>query len=85
MADDRLAGFCGGLGTAVHPAYRGWGIATAMEARVIERARTEGQERLFGASANPAMRAVYAKLGYERVFGEVRLIRKLEGSARPDE
>jgi GNAT superfamily N-acetyltransferase len=80
MAEDRLVGFCGSLGTAVHPAYRGWGIATAMEARVIERRCGQGCESLIGASANPAMRAVYAKLGYQRTFSEVRLLRPLEGS-----
>jgi GNAT superfamily N-acetyltransferase len=76
---DRLVGFCGSLGTAVYPDYRGWGIATALEAQVIERARAEGQESLVGQTANPAMRAVYAKLGYQRLFSEVRLIRRLEG------
>jgi len=77
MAEDRPVGFCGSLGTAVHPAYRGWGIATAMEARVIERSCGQGCESLIGASANPAMRAVYAKLGYQRTFSEVRLLRRL--------
>jgi mycothiol synthase len=78
--EGRLVGFCGSIGTAVHPEYREWGIATAMEARVIERARAEGQESLIGQTANPAMRTVYAKLGYQRLFGEVRLIRWLEGA-----
>jgi GNAT superfamily N-acetyltransferase len=78
-AEERMIGSCGGLGTAVHPGYRGWGIATAMEARAIERWWGEEQKNLFGASANPAMCAVYAKLGYQRVFTEVRLIRWLEG------
>jgi [ribosomal protein S18]-alanine N-acetyltransferase len=77
MAGDRLVGFCGSLGTAVHPAYRGWGIATAMEARIIEQSSDQGCESLIGASANPAMRAVYAKLGYQRTFAEVRLLRRL--------
>jgi GNAT superfamily N-acetyltransferase len=81
LIEDRLVGFCGSLGTAVHPDYRGRGIATAMEGRVIERARAEGQESLIGQTANPAMRAVYAKLGYRRLFGEVRLIQWLDGSA----
>jgi GNAT superfamily N-acetyltransferase len=79
--DDRLVGFCGSLGTAVHPAYRGWGIATALEARVIERAHSEGHDRLFGQSANPAMQSVYAKLGYRPSFSEVRLVRRLEVTA----
>jgi GNAT superfamily N-acetyltransferase len=74
---ERLVGFCGSVGTAVHPDYRGWGIATAMEARVIECARTEGRESLIGQTANPAMRAVYVKLSYQRLFSEVRLIRRL--------
>jgi GNAT superfamily N-acetyltransferase len=80
--EDRLVGFCGSLGTAVHPDYRGWGIATTMEARMIEQTRAEGQESLVGQTANPAMRAVYLKLGYERLFSEVRLIRRLGGVSR---
>ena len=79
--DDRLVGFCGSLGTATHPAHRGWGIATALEARVIERAHREGQHRLFGQSANPAMQAIYARLDYRPSFSEVRLVRRLEDSA----
>jgi GNAT superfamily N-acetyltransferase len=74
---DCLVGYCGGLGTAVHPAHRGQGIATALEAWSIQRALDAGRDSLFGASANPAMRAVYAKLGYQRGFAEVRLVRRL--------
>lgn len=77
-AGDRLVGYCGDLGTAVHPAYRGQGIATALEAWRIEQALDEGCGSLFGASANPAMRAVYVKLGYQRGFAEVRLVRPLQ-------
>jgi GNAT superfamily N-acetyltransferase len=76
-AGDRLVGYCGSLGTAVHPAHRGQGIATALEAWSIQQALDRGCERLFGASANPAMRAVYAKLGYQRGFAEVRLVQWL--------
>jgi GNAT superfamily N-acetyltransferase len=76
-AGDRLVGYCGSLGTAVHPAHRGQGIATALEAWSILQALDRGCGSLFGASANPAMRAVYVKLGYQRGFAEVRLIRRL--------
>jgi GNAT superfamily N-acetyltransferase len=82
QVDDTLVGFCGRLGTAVHPDYRGWGIATAMEARVIERSRGRGCARLFGQTANAAMRAVYTRLGYQPVFSEVRLVQRLEGRAQ---
>lgn len=80
MAADLPVGFCGSLGTAVRPAYRGWGIAPAMKARVIDLSSGQGCESLIGASANPAMRAVYAKLGYQPTFSEVRLLRRLDGS-----
>ncbi len=76
-ADAGMVGYCGSLGTAVHPAYGGQGIATALEARSIQRSRDQGSETICGASANPAMRAVYAKLGYQRGFAEVRLVRPM--------
>jgi GNAT superfamily N-acetyltransferase len=75
--EDRLVGYCGDLGTAVHSAHRGQGIATALEAWSIQRALDEDRDSLVGASANPAMHAVYAKLGYRRGFAEVRLVRRL--------
>jgi GNAT superfamily N-acetyltransferase len=75
--EDHLVGYCGSLGTAVHPAHRGQGIATALEAKRIQQALVRGDERLIGASANPAMRAVYAKVGYQREFAEVRMVRRL--------
>jgi len=64
-AEDRLVGFCGSLGLR-SPDYRGWGIATAMEARMIERARAQRQESLIVRPPTRRLRAVYAKLGYER-------------------
>jgi GNAT superfamily N-acetyltransferase len=77
---DRYVGFCGALGTAVRPVNRGQGIATALEAMMIELARRQGRESISGRSANPAMLAVYKKLGYQYQFSEVRLVKALQSA-----
>lgn len=67
------------LGTAVHPAYRGRGLATALKVRTIEYAKRLGYESAITCTANPAMLAINEKLGYRRELTEVRLIRRLKG------
>lgn len=66
-----------GIGTAVHPEYRRRGIATLIKAGSI----ADAQQRAFNgqttSTANPAMQAVLGKLGYRRLWSEVRLIREL--------
>jgi GNAT superfamily N-acetyltransferase len=65
-------------GTAVHPAYRGKGIATALKAYDLHRCIVDGQNYFETSSANPAMLKVNERLGY-RLNGlcEVRLLKYL--------
>jgi GNAT superfamily N-acetyltransferase len=68
-------GYCGlfALGTAVHPAYRNQGVATALKVTAIADAQQRGQATLFTCTANPAMVAINEKLGYRHETVEVRL------------
>jgi len=52
-------------GTAVHPDYRGMGIATYMKAANLKRCIEEGKQYFESATANPAMQRVNEKLGYK--------------------
>jgi GNAT superfamily N-acetyltransferase len=71
------AGYCGALGTAVHPRFRRWGIATALKLRYIDFAKKDGMESLFTSSANPAIIAMNKKIGYQAGSTEVRFIKRL--------
>jgi GNAT superfamily N-acetyltransferase len=74
---ERYVGFVGPLGTAVRPALRGRGIATALKVREVAAARERGVLTLDGATGNPAMLKVNQRLGYRRTCTEVRLVRPL--------
>ena len=75
---DRYVGFTGSLGTAVDPAFRGQGIATALKLQAIISARDHGVATLHTSSGNPAMLRVNQRLGFSLVSTEVRLVRTLE-------
>ena len=66
------------IGTAVLPAFRNRGIATALKRRVIDWARRNGVITLWTSSGNPAMIRINERLGFERVSTEVRLVRRLD-------
>lgn len=65
------------LGTAVHPEYRGQGIATLLKAGSIADAQSRGFQGQTTSTASPAMQSVFTKLGYKRLWSEIRLIREL--------
>jgi GNAT superfamily N-acetyltransferase len=73
----QYVGFVGPLGTAVRPALRGRGIATALKVREVAAARERGVLTLAGATGNPAMLKVNERLGYQRTSTEVRLVKLL--------
>jgi GNAT superfamily N-acetyltransferase len=73
----KYVGFVGPLGTAVRPALRGRGIATALKVREVAAARERGVLTLDGATGNPAMLKVNERLGYQRTNTEIRLVRPL--------
>ena len=75
--DGEYVGFSGPLGTAVHPAHRGCGIATALKTRVVCAARDRGLETLTTASGNPAMLHINERLGYRRTSTEIRFVKPL--------
>jgi len=80
---DRYVGFTGALGTAVHPAFRGRGIATALKLRAIMSARDHGIPTLDTSTGNPAMLRANERLGFRLVSTEVRLVRTLQAAAQP--
>ncbi len=55
VRDGEYVGFAGSPGTAVRPAFRGQGIATALKVRVVVAARQRGVTTLRSSSGNPAM------------------------------
>ena len=65
------------IGTAVHPEYRGRGIATLLKAVSVADARSRGLRGQITSTASPAMQRVLAKLGYSRIWSEVRLLREI--------
>lgn len=71
----RFIGFCGirALGTAVHPEYRGRGIATGLKALVLLEAKERGETTAFTCTANPSMMSINERLGYTCESVEVRL------------
>jgi GNAT superfamily N-acetyltransferase len=86
VADDRYVGFTGALGTAVDPAFRGQGIATALKLRAVVSARDHGLVTLHTSTGNPAMLRINQQLGFRLVSTEIRLVRTFEaiGSADAD-
>ena len=67
-----------GIGTAVHPAYRRKGIATLLKAGSVADAQRRGFRGQTTSTASPAMQRVLSKLGYRRVWSEIRLLRAME-------
>jgi GNAT superfamily N-acetyltransferase len=67
-----------GIGTAVHPEYRRKGIATQLKAGSIADAQRRGFRGQTTSTASPAMRAVLRRLGYKRLWSEIRLIRTMD-------
>jgi GNAT superfamily N-acetyltransferase len=74
---EEYVGFVGPLGTAVRPALRGRGTATALKVREVAAAQERGLPTLDGATGNMAMLKVNERLGYRRTSTEVRLVRPL--------
>ncbi len=75
--EDLYLGFTGALGTAVRPAFRGQGIATALKVRTITDARDRGVATLRTSTGNPAMLRVNERLGFRTTSTEIRLIQTL--------
>jgi GNAT superfamily N-acetyltransferase len=63
--------------TAVRPEARGNGIATALKVRTVEYAKRHGYSAIQTSSANPAMIAINEKLGFQPLWSEVRLVKRL--------
>jgi len=74
----RYVGFTSffGIGTAVHPEYRGRGIATLLKAGSIADGQGRGLRGQTTSTASPAMQRVLEKLGYRRMWSEIRLLRE---------
>jgi len=66
-----------GIGTGVHPEFRRRGIATLLKAGSIVDAQGRGFRGQTTSTASPGMQAVLEKLGYRRVWSEIRLIREM--------
>lgn len=66
-----------GIGTAVHPEYRRKGIATLLKAGSLADAHRRGLRGETTSTASPAMQAVLKKLGYRKLWSEIRLIREM--------
>ncbi|HEX8694113.1 MAG TPA: GNAT family N-acetyltransferase [Longimicrobium sp.] len=79
------AGHAGSGPTAVHPAYRGRGLATALKYLGLAEARRQGYTVAVSQSANPAMVRVNEKLGFRRDRAEVRLVLPVASGSRAEE
>jgi mycothiol synthase len=77
-------GHIGSGPTAVHPAYRGRGLATALKYLGLVEARRQGYSVADSQSANPAMVRVNEKLGFRRGRAEVRLVRPVASGSRAE-
>ena len=84
VQDDRYVGFTGAMGTAVDPAFRAQGIATALKLRAVSSARDHGLVTLYTSSGNPAMLRINEQLGFRRVSTEIRLVRTLRAIGGDD-
>jgi mycothiol synthase len=78
---DRYVGCTGGIGTAVHPRFRGRGIATALKVRAIGYARDHGVSTMSTSSGSPAMLHINERLGFRRTSTEIRLVKPLTANA----
>lgn len=67
-------GYCSSLGTAVHPAWRGRGIAKSLKVRQIHALAAAGEKTLFSSSAHPTIITINRELGYREGHTEVRLV-----------
>lgn len=66
------------VGTAVHPEFRGRGVATYMKAHNLGLCVGAGGDYFESSSANPSMIRVNLKLGYAlNGLAEIRLLRRL--------
>ena len=66
------------LGTAVHPDYRGRGVATYLKACDLKMQIDDGVKYIESCSANPAMIRVNQKLGYKlNGLAEIRLVKNV--------
>ncbi|MFL5382196.1 MAG: GNAT family N-acetyltransferase [Longimicrobiaceae bacterium] len=73
----RYAGFTGSLGTAVHPDFRGLGLANALKVRAALHARATGVEVLETSTGSAAMQRANENVGYRVTYSEVRLVRRI--------
>ena len=62
------------VGTAVRPALRRRGIATALKLRALDFARQRGYSALVTHTASPTLLALNLRLGFRRERAEVRLV-----------
>lgn len=67
-----------GIGTAVHPEFRHHGIATLLKAGSIADAQGRGFRGQTTSTASCGMQRLLERLGYRRLWSEVRLIRAME-------
>jgi GNAT superfamily N-acetyltransferase len=65
------------FGTGVHPEYRRRGIATWLKRVSIADAQQRGYLGQTTSTASPGMEAVLEKLGYRRIWSEIRLMRAI--------
>lgn len=65
------------IGTAVHPDCRGRGIATLLKRISLADAQARGYRGDTTSTASPAMQRVLEKLGFRRLWSEIRLLREL--------
>ena len=83
VKDGEYAGFTGSLGTGVHPAFRGRGLAMALKARLALHARDAGLGVLETSTGSAAMRRANENVGYRPTYCEVRLVRRLSPPLSP--
>jgi len=65
------------VGTAVRPACRGQGIATALRARCLAVAKAAGYRSVRSASGHPALLRINTRFGFEQSYCEVRLVKQV--------
>lgn len=71
------------IGTGVHPDYRRKGVATSLKAASIADSKRRGFHGQTTSTASPGMQAVLTKLGYRRLWSEIRLILALSRTRPP--
>jgi GNAT superfamily N-acetyltransferase len=71
------------IGTGVHPEHRCRGIATLLKAGSIADAQRRGFWGQTTSTASPAMQTVLERLGYSRIWSEIRLIRAIALDSAP--